>query len=72
MTQYPRLPTEQALLDGLDAYTLHADEAAELLPSELDPQEQLKGSAEHYEAPFAPLADGEHSDSVYGERNERE
>lgn len=71
MTQR-RLPREQELLDGLNAYTVHADEAAELMPCELGPQERLKSSVEGYEAPFEPLAEWEHSDTVDNERDEHE
>ena len=51
-------PTEKELLDGLDAYTAHADELAEPLPQELTPLERLKG----YERPTDPVWD-EYSDS---------
>ena len=51
-------PTEKKLLEGLDAYTAHADELAEPLPQELTPLERLKGSVNRYDRP---------TDSVWGE-----
>lgn len=50
-------PTEKELLDGLDAYTAHADELADLLPQELTPLERLKGSVKRYERPTDPVWD---------------
>jgi len=50
-------PTEQELLDGLDAYTAHADELAAPLPQELTPLERLKGSVKHYDRPTDPVWD---------------
>lgn len=47
MTQSPP-PKEQELLEGLDAYTSHADELAESLAGELEPKERMKGSVEDY------------------------
>ncbi|WP_127557110.1 hypothetical protein [Saccharospirillum alexandrii] len=47
--------TEQALLEGLDAEAVHADELAKLLPQELTPLERLKGSVLSYERPFDPI-----------------
>lgn len=71
MTQ--RRPSkEQELLEGLDAYTAHADEVAEPLAGELDPKERLKGSVEGYEAPLEPLDDWEHSNALNDERDVRE
>jgi antitoxin VapB len=43
--------TEQELLEGLDAESMHADELASLLPHELTPLERLKGSVLRYERP---------------------
>lgn len=43
--------TEQALLEGLDAHTAHADELGHPLPQELTPLERLKGSVKRYDRP---------------------
>lgn len=50
-------PTEKELLDGLDAYTAHADELAAPRPQELTPLERLKGTVKRYERPTAPVWD---------------
>jgi len=65
-------PTEQQLLEGLDAHKAHADERFEPLPQELDPLERLKGSVLSYKHPLdsvwdeyvdlAPVSDGVISD----------
>lgn len=55
MTKKPY--TEQELLEGVNAYTAHADEMAELLPQELTPLERLKGSVKRYERPTDPVWD---------------
>lgn len=38
-------PTEQELIEHLDAYGSHADELAELLPHEAEPMEKLKNQS---------------------------
>lgn len=48
---------EEDLLKGLDAYTAHADDAAEPLPNELTPVERLNGSVIRYEHPSDPVDD---------------
>lgn len=45
-------PTEQELLENLNAHTAHADELAKPLPEELEPLERLKGSLKRYDRPF--------------------
>lgn len=50
-------PSEEELLDGLDAHTAHADELAEPLPQELNPLERLKGSVKRYDRPTDPVWD---------------
>lgn len=50
---------EKRLLEGLDEWTGHADEAATLLPEELDPELRLEGSVLQYVQPFEPLEDWE-------------
>ena len=47
-------PTEQELLENLDAYGAHADELAEPLPHESEPLEKLKGSVKEFERPTHP------------------
>ncbi|HDZ38439.1 MAG TPA: hypothetical protein ENH62_09165 [Marinobacter sp.] len=49
--------TEKELLDGLDAKGAHADEVAKLLPQELAPLVQLKGSVKRYDRPTDPVWD---------------
>jgi|TARA_R110002072_G_scaffold216873_2_gene374439 antitoxin VapB len=49
--------TEQELLEGLDAESAHADEAAHPLMHELSPLERLKGSVKRYERPTEPVWD---------------
>ena len=49
--------TEQELLEGLAAESVHADELASLLPHELTPLERLKGSVLRYERPTDPVWD---------------
>lgn len=46
-----KTPTEEELLQGLDAESRHADELATLLPHELTPLERLRGSVLRYERP---------------------
>lgn len=52
-----KAPTEEELLQGLDAESRHADELATLLPHELTPLEQLRGSVERYDRPTEPVWD---------------
>ena len=47
-------PTEQELLENLDAYGAHADELAEPLSHESEPLEKLKGTVEKFERPTDP------------------
>ena len=47
--------TEQELLDNLNRYSSHADELAELLPTELGPLERLKDSVKRYDRPADPV-----------------
>lgn len=61
MTNGP-IPKEEDLLKGFDAYTAHADEAAEPLPNELTPAERLNGSVIRYERPSGPVEDWEYSE----------
>ena len=51
------LKSEKALLEGLDAHTVHADELAQPLPAELTPLERLKGSVKRYDRPTDPVWD---------------
>ena len=48
-------PSEQELLDGLDAYTTDDDELALSQPQGLTPLERLKGSVKRYERPTDPV-----------------
>lgn len=48
---------EKRLLEGLNEWTAHVDEAATLLPEELDPELRLEGSVLKYVQPFEPLDD---------------
>lgn len=52
-----KTPTEEELLQGLDAESGHADELATLLPHELTPLERLRGSVERYDRPTEPVWD---------------
>ena len=52
-------PTEQELIEGLDANGAHADELAEPLPHEFEPLEKLKCSVKKFKRPTDPAADPE-------------
>lgn len=52
-----KTPTEEELLQGLDAESEHADELARLLPHELTPLDRLRGSVERYDRPTEPVWD---------------
>jgi antitoxin VapB len=57
---------EKKLLEGLNAYTAHADAMAEPLPGEIDPLEQRRGSVKRFERPLDgcwDYADDEGSES---------
>jgi|TARA_Y100001968_G_C19436446_1_gene759971 antitoxin VapB len=49
--------TEQELLDNLNRYSSHADELAELLPTELPPLERFKDCVKRYDRPTDPVWD---------------
>jgi antitoxin VapB len=56
-------PTEQELIEGLDAYGAHADELAKLLPHESEPLGNLKDSVKKFERPTDFAADPEDWDA---------
>ena len=58
-----KLPTEQELLENLDAYGAHADELAETLSHESEPLEKLKGSVKKFERPTDPAIASEDWDA---------
>jgi antitoxin VapB len=57
-------PTEQELIEGLDADGAHADELAEPLSNELEPLEKLKDLVRKFERPTDPAADPEDWDAL--------
>ena len=58
-------PTEQELLENLDAYGAHADELAEPLSHESEPLEKLKGSVKKFERPTDPAIASEDWDAWF-------
>lgn len=58
-------PTEQELLENLDACGAHADELAEPLSQEYEPLEKLKGSVKKLERPTDPATAAEDWDAWF-------
>ncbi|WP_379865028.1 hypothetical protein [Marinobacter sp. M5B] len=58
-------PTEQELLNDLDAFGAHAGELAGPLPHESEPLERLKGSVKKFERPTDPVTDPEDWDAWF-------
>lgn len=55
--------TEPERLKDLDGDRAHSDGLADLLPHELEPFEQLKGSVKKFDRPADPTAYSEDSDA---------
>jgi len=65
-------PTEQELLENLDAYGAHADELAEPLSHESESLEKLKGSVKKFMRPTDPVIAPEDWDAWFDEEGASE